>query len=200
MRTAYPAPMRRVATLIGGVALSLFLVAGCAGTDGRELADPGPTTTDPFAGEIVADDGDPLTLSAPGVDDDGSLDPRHTCRGEDVSPELSWSGGPEDVASWAVVAEDEEGVRWIVVNLSPETRYLAAGETDPLAVIGENPDGRIGWTGPCPDPGATAEWSVTVFAVSQVLEAQPGDPADSLYTAVTSAAIASSAIGISISG
>jgi len=193
--------MRRLSLLFGVAPVFALALAGCAGGDGRELRDPGPTTTDPFAGEMLDGGSDPLTLSAPGVDDGGTIDPRHTCRGEDVSPELSWSGGPEDVASWAVVAEDEAGgVQWIVVNLSPETRYLAAGETDPLAVIGENSDGRIGWTGPCPDPGETADWSVTVFAVSQILEAQEGDPADSLYTAVVSAALESSGIGISAPG
>ncbi len=189
--------MRRVPTLLGGVALLWCVVAGCASGDGRELRDPGPTTTDPFAGEIVDGGSDPLTLSAPGVDEDGSLDPRHTCRGQDVSPELSWSGGPEDVVSWAVVAEDEAGdVRWIVVNLSPETRSLAEGETDPLAVEGENSAGRVGWTGPCPEPGDPIDWTLTVFAVSQVLEAQQGDPADALLAAVVSAAYESSAIGL----
>jgi hypothetical protein len=193
--------MRRLPVLLCVVPVFGLALAGCASGDGRELRDPGPTTTDPFAGEMIDGGGDPLTLSAPGVDDDGTIDPRHTCRGEDVSPELSWSGGPEAVASWAVVAEDESGgIRWIVVNLSPETRYLAAGETDPLAVVGENPDGRIGWSGPCPEPGETAEWSVTVFAVSQVLEAQTGDPAASLSTAVASAALESSGIGISVTG
>lgn len=193
--------MRRLPVLLGVVPMCALALAGCASGDGRQLRDPGPSTTDPFAGETIDEVGDPLTLSAPGVDADGTIDPRHTCRGEDVSPELAWSGGPESVASWAVVAEDGAGgIRLIVVNLSPETRSLAAGETDPLAVIGENSLGRVGWSGPCPDPGETADWSVSVFAVSQVLEAQSGDPAEALYTALTSAAIESSGILISVSG
>ena len=181
--------MRRVSVLLGVVPVLAVALAGCASSDGRELRDPGPTTTDPFAGEILDGGESPLTVSGSWVEGE-VIDPRHTCRGEDISPALSWTGGPLEVASWAVVAEDDTGaVHWIVVNLSPETRSLAEGETDPLAVIGENSAGRVGWTGPCPSQGEMMSWTISVFAVSQVLEAQQGDPAESLYTAVASAAI-----------
>lgn len=180
--------LRRPALLALGL-MAAVAVSACASEDGRQLREPGPTTTDPFSGEVVGAGDAPLAVSG-SWNDGEAINVRHTCRDEDISPALTWSGGPEDVASWAVVAEDDDGaLRWVVVNLSPETRSLAEGETDPLAVVGENALGTVGWSGPCAEPGETVTVTVSVYALSQVLEAQNGDPAASLLTAVSAAAL-----------
>ena len=86
---------------------------------------------------------------------------KHTCHGDNVSPSLTWSGGPSETVSYALIAEDVDNetgswVHWVVYNIPGNVKELAEGIPTSTA---ELPDGtiqglndykRIGWEGPCP--------------------------------------------------
>ena len=54
-----------------------------------------------------------------------------------------------------------------------------------------NSDAKPAYTGPCPPAGSTHHYSLTVYALSQVLESQSGDPAPAMRAAIEGAAIES---------
>lgn len=87
---------------------------------------------------------------------------RYTCEGEDISPELGWSGAPEETRSFVVLCDDPDapgGVwhHWAVFDIPADTGRLEESyPTDPQ--IGQvrqavNDFGRVGYGGPCPPPG-----------------------------------------------
>ena len=49
---------------------------------------------------------------------------RHTCEGDDVSPDLQWSGVPSTAKSLALVCDDPDApvgiwVHWVLYDLTP---------------------------------------------------------------------------------
>lgn len=193
----------RTRSLIASVCSVLALtiaVASCSRNDGRTLRPPTAGQTDtvrPSSTTAVVDDGQPpLTLTAPwGSGDPNVSDPiadRYTCDGLDVSPPLAWSGGPADVASYAIVMSDLDAVEythWVVANIPADQASLPEDYSDPLAVIAENSRGETGYAGPCPPTGSTHRYVLTIHALSQVLEAQSGDPGPSLISAIEAATL-----------
>lgn len=92
---------------------------------------------------------------------------RHTCRGENLSPALEWSGAPEGTKSFALIVDDPDApdpeapkqiwVHWVVYNIPPQIASLPEGarrETLPSVVReGLNDASGVGYTGPCPPIG-----------------------------------------------
>lgn len=84
---------------------------------------------------------------------------RHTCDGEDVSPELSWSDAPPGTKSFALIVDDPDapvGVwnHWLLCDISASASRLEEGfEPGRVGVSGRNDFGRRGYGGPCPPPG-----------------------------------------------
>lgn len=185
--------MRLSALVPVPVVLAASLLAGCASNDGRILREPSPGQTTPSVPDDGGlDDGSSALAVSGAWEDGGAIAGVNTCDGANLSPALVWSGGPPNVAAWAVVLTDEDApghAHWVVANLSPETRSLAEGTTDPLAVEATNSSGGVGYSGPCPPKGTTHTYSLAVYALSQVLEAQSGDPAAGLLAAIEASAM-----------
>jgi Raf kinase inhibitor-like YbhB/YbcL family protein len=82
------------------------------------------------------------------------------CGGENISPQLSWSGAPAGTKSFALTEFDRDaptGVgfwHWLVVNIPPSVTTLAPGAALPAgAVAGMTDHGLPGYQGPCPPVG-----------------------------------------------
>ena len=80
----------------------------------------------------------------------------HTCEGEDLSPQLAWSGVPDGARSLALVVDDPDApagtfTHWLGWGLEPGAQGLREGEAPPGE--GENDFGTSGYRGPCPPPG-----------------------------------------------
>ena len=92
---------------------------------------------------------------------------RHTCEGEDVSPQLQWTGGPEGTQSFALIVDDPDApdpkapkmvwVHWVLYNLPHDSRELSEAITAeglPQGTCeGLNDWKATGWRGPCPPIG-----------------------------------------------
>lgn len=86
----------------------------------------------------------------------------YTCKGDDVSPPLAWSGAPNDTNSFALIMDDPDApmgwVHWVLFNLPGDAGALDQGfpteaEAPDGSRQGTNSWGRLGYGGPCPPSG-----------------------------------------------
>jgi hypothetical protein len=123
-----------------------------------------------------------LTVTSAAFQEGGSIPVRHGCDGDDISPPLAWSGGPDGTAAYAILVDDPDArgwIHWAVADLAATS--VAEGEA--AGTQGRNDFGRDGWGGPCP-PSGTHRYVVTVYALSGELGLEPGFTADELRTAM----------------
>src|SRR5256885_37036 len=117
-----------------------------------------------------------MRLTSPALTDGDRLPERYTCAGEDVSPPLEWSDGPEEAASVALIFEEPEAsVRpltlWTAWSLPPMDGALAEGESP--AVEGRNDYGATGYRGPCPPPKGEHRYVFRLYALDAELDLEP---------------------------
>lgn len=140
------------------------------------------TTVNTFESFPTAATADPDAFLVTGPWEDGTrIASRHTCDGEDVSPPLAFGKVPVDAVSLAVVIEDGSSpgdYLWVIANVDPAGAYIDEGDVPPGAAEALNESGGTAYSGPCPDSEAPVTYKVTAFAVGQMLEIEPGDPAD----------------------
>ncbi len=131
-------------------ALLLLALSGCA--DSR----PGPR-----------EDSMALTLTSAAFQPGGSIPPRHTCEGKDVSPPLAWSGVPDGARSLALIVDDPDApdprnprttwVHWVLYDLPVTATSLpegaGGGALPPGTRQGLNDWQRASYGGPCPPVG-----------------------------------------------
>jgi Raf kinase inhibitor-like YbhB/YbcL family protein len=128
--------------------------------------------------------------------DGGVIDRRYTCDGNNAAPSLSWVGLPAGTAEVAISLVDESNlatgrpfIHWVISGIDPLTDRLGENEIPLGAVQGLNFFGDVGYGGPCPDPGTTGTFVLTVFALGQQLESAEGTPAAELLDVIGTVAI-----------
>jgi Raf kinase inhibitor-like YbhB/YbcL family protein len=125
-------------------------------------------------------------------DHNGEIPARHTCDGQDTSPQLVWSDLPAGTQSLALIVDDPDApdpaaprmtwVHWVLYNIPPETTGLkqATGRSDLTAGTreGTNDWGRTGYGGPCP-PTGRHRYFFKLYALDSLLPdlGQPDKPA-----------------------
>ena len=104
------------------------------------------------------------------------------CDGENVSPELSWSGIPEGTKSFTLSLVDPEGQRglglthWVAYGIPAEVTSLAEGEASRPSdkfVGGKNGFGIPTYSGPCPPPGPPHHYTFIMIATDLDPKALP---------------------------
>jgi Raf kinase inhibitor-like YbhB/YbcL family protein len=124
---------------------------------------------------------DPFTLTSTTFKD-GQMMPRKVannlsnnanCVGQNVSPQLSWSGTPEGTKSFAILMEDPEGRggagvhHWVAYGIAPTVTSFAEGElskTSDKYVGGKSTQGVGYYSGPCTPPGSPHHYTFVVIA------------------------------------
>ena len=127
----------------------------------------GPLLVGPALSGATEGDAMTLTLTSSRFAADGEIPVRHTCEGEDVSPELSWTGAPAGTRSFALIVDDPDApdpeaprmtwVHWVLYNIPATADRLAEsprGTEIPAGTrVGTNDWKRTGYGGPCPPIG-----------------------------------------------
>lgn len=100
---------------------------------------------------------------------------RHSCKGEDLSPALHWSGAPAKTVAFAVIMDDPDApagvwVHWVLWNVPRSATSLqeAVAKNDTLddgSQQGRNSFGKIGYNGPCPPQGQTHRYFFRLYAL-----------------------------------
>ena len=123
-----------------------------------------------------------LTLTSPAFAHNGAMPVRLTCDGQDLSPELRWSGLPADTKSLALIVDDPDApdpaaprmtwVHWVLYNIPPTATGLAEAVAPGALPAGTrqglNDWGRTGYGGPCP-PIGRHRYFHKLYALSTVL-------------------------------
>ncbi len=102
----------------------------------------------------------------------GYIPSKYTCEGEDISPQLSWSGIPENTKSLVLIVDDPDApvgtwVHWVVYNIPPTVREFPAGSNLNFTSVKEglNDFGKNFYMGPCPPPGKPHRYFFKLYAV-----------------------------------
>jgi Raf kinase inhibitor-like YbhB/YbcL family protein len=130
--------------------------------------------------------GDKFKLTSPDVKPRATIDNKYVfktggCKGDNVSPALSWSGAPEGTKSFVLTVYDPDAPtgsgfwHWVVVNIPAGVTELKLDAGNPKA--GLLPTGALqtrtdfgapGYGGPCPPEGhGPHRYVFTLFAVKQ---------------------------------
>lgn len=123
---------------------------------------------------------DPFTLSSTTFKD-GTMMPKKVanknaqnpnCVGDNVSPELSWSGTPDGVKSFALTMVDPEGrgglgvFHWVAYGIDPSIHSFAEGEVskDSSKYVGGKSTQGVGYySGPCTPPGSPHHYTFMII-------------------------------------
>ncbi len=160
------------------IALSLVVVvlAGAACGQGNHAS---PATPDP---PFVPEDAMKMNLTSQSFGHEAEIPHKHTCEGEDVSPELSWSGVPADAKSLVLIVDDPDApdpkapkmtwVHWVLYDLPPTAtglpEHVAASALPAGTRQGHNDWGATGYRGPCP-PIGRHRYFFKLYALDTVL-------------------------------
>ena len=108
-----------------------------------------------------------MTLTSKSFLQNGEIPIRHTCDGQDISPQLSWTEVPEGTKSFVLIVDDPDApdpaepkmtwVHWVLYNIPPSISSLPEGiafDSLPSGTLeGLNDWKRTGYGGPCPPMG-----------------------------------------------
>jgi LemA protein len=169
---------------------------GCSSSDGRELPPPKVAqTTTPSAPVIQppVGSGEVFTLSSSSFSDGTEIPVRFTCRGDQLSPALEWSGVPLDTSSLALVVRDLNAggfVHWVVTHIDPFVQSVGENGLPEDALEGRNSGGSSGWTSPCPPAGSGVHtYEFSLLALVDPVTVPLDAPAEQIAAALESAAV-----------
>lgn len=121
-----------------------------------------------------------ITLTSPAFAHGERIPDRHTCNGEDVSPELAWSKVPEGIAEFALVCHDPDApltdgfTHWVLYGIPGDATGIAEGGGGAHRE-GTTDFGAQHYNGPAPPPGhGTHHYFFHLYALSGPVEAEPG--------------------------
>jgi hypothetical protein len=161
------------------IAVSLILIIAAAGLSAAALAER--TAAKLNVGSQAFMNGDRIPV-------------KYTCDGEDISPPLSWSPGPADAKTYALVMDDPDAqgafAHWVVYNIPASVTYLsehmtAAGTSGDGTMQGKNSFGNIRYGGPCPPAGKPHHYRFSVYALDSGLPLSPGASMGDVLNAIS---------------
>jgi Raf kinase inhibitor-like YbhB/YbcL family protein len=117
-----------------------------------------------------------MVITSPAFTEGEAIPIQFSCDGENVSPELIWTGIPEGTASLVLIVDDPDAPvgtwdHWILFNLPPDLAGLPQGGT--AGTDGSNSWDRTGYGGPCP-PGGTHRYFFKLYALDTTLDLPTG--------------------------
>jgi Raf kinase inhibitor-like YbhB/YbcL family protein len=125
-----------------------------------------------------------LTVTSTSFRSGGDIAKKFSCDGEDVSPQISWSGAPEGSKAFVLIAEDPDApagtwTHWVLYDVPAATTSFDEG----LSKAEQLPDGlkqgrndfrKIGYNGPCPPAGKPHRYFFRLYALDRILNVKPG--------------------------
>ena len=121
-----------------------------------------------------------LAISSPAFSALGAIPDKHARDGQDVSPQLDWTGVPEGTRQLAVICHDPDAplpdgfTHWVVYGIPPSEQSIKEGGGAAFTE-GVNDFGDPGYGGPQPPPGhGVHHYYFWIYALDTELGADPG--------------------------
>ncbi len=117
----------------------------------------------------------PFTLTSTAFAEGEGIPRRFTCDGQNVSPDIAWSGAPDGTQALVLIVTDPDArdfVHWLAYDLAGTQAGglpIAISVSPDAPAQGTNDFGRRGYGGPCP-PSGTHHYRFTLAALDKVLE------------------------------
>ena len=125
-----------------------------------------------------------LTVESESFAPGGRIPTKYTCDGENVSPPISWSEGPEGTREFALLCDDPDApggvfVHWVLWGIPKGTTQLKEGIAAGDASLGSAQSGTNsfqlrGYRGPCPPPGKPHRYFFRIFALDGAVTLRAG--------------------------
>lgn len=141
-----------------------------------------------------------MQLTSNAFDPNAAIPLQYTCKGEDISPALSWNAPPTGTQSFALIVDDPDApgkpfTHWVLYDLPSDLRQLPENVSpDPIlltgGVQGKNDFDRYGYGGPCP-PGGTHRYIFQLYALDTLLDLAPGESKNDVIEAMKGHILAS---------
>ncbi|MCW8962758.1 MAG: YbhB/YbcL family Raf kinase inhibitor-like protein [Gammaproteobacteria bacterium] len=123
-----------------------------------------------------------LILKSTAFENGADIPVQYTCRGDDISPPLSWENVPEAAISLVLIVDDPDApdpdapkmtwVHWLLYNIPPDSNTLVEHMTPDLLPAGTreglNDWQRMCYGGPCP-PIGSHRYFFKLYALDTVL-------------------------------
>ncbi len=128
---------------------------------------------------VLAAKGPSLTLTSTAFASGQRIPDAFTCKGENRSPALAWSGAPAATKSFVLLCEDPDApmgnwVHWVLYDIAPGVQGIAENGAIPGAVPGRNSWGKSAYGGPCPPPGKPHRYFFRLYALKSALTLPAG--------------------------
>lgn len=133
-----------------------------------------------------------LTITA--FEHGATIPAKHSCKGDDVPPNLQWDEVPKGTASLALVLEDPDApggtfLHWLIYNIPPDSNELNG--VSPVekhlrngAHQAKNDFGKTGYGGPCPPKGEEHRYFFRLFALKKKLPPESINKVEDFYKAI----------------
>lgn len=123
-------------------------------------------------------------LTSTAFDADGAIPVKYACIGANISPALAWTDPPTGTQSFALVIDDPDAasatpaVHWLIYAIPSLHRALAENTLKKATLPdgtrqGRNSAGKVGYSGPCPDPGKLHHYFFKLYALDYLPDLKP---------------------------
>lgn len=121
-----------------------------------------------------------MKLTSPPFGENGLIESKFTCDGENINPALNIEGISEEAKSLVLIMDDPDAIKptgkvwdhWIVFNIDPSTQQIEEG-VEPQGVHGIGTGGNSDYSGPCP-PDAEHTYIFKLYALDAMLDIPEG--------------------------
>lgn len=137
-----------------------------------------------------------ITVTSPSFEDGGTIPARHSKLQGNVSPELMWSGVPDDAAELLLLVEDPDApsgtwLHWLVTGIDPSAGHVAEAAAPTGGSAWRNDFDENGYGGPQPPEGDKAHrYFFRLYALSGPVELPEQPSADDARSAAEKLALA----------
>jgi phosphatidylethanolamine-binding protein (PEBP) family uncharacterized protein len=131
------------------------------------------------SGEVYSSPGS-MAIGSPAFERNGAIPAQYTCDGANISPPLEWQNVPAKAAALVLFIIDDtptgpaSGIRWVVGDIDPSSKGVAAGKTPEGGIVGSDTQGHGGYGGICPAHGKTSTIEFVLYALSKKIALSPG--------------------------
>jgi hypothetical protein len=131
------------------------------------------------SGEVYSSPG-AMSIGSPTFERNGAIPVKYTCDGANISPALEWTHVPAKAAALVLFVIDDtptgpaSGIRWVVGDIDPSSRGVAAGQVPAGGIVGADTQGHAGYGGICPAHGKTSTIEIELYALSKKIPLSPG--------------------------